>query len=112
MQNIHLGDWVRECDQKKIKISGGKAQGLTADFWEQNSGSGRSSVTILGPCLQFSKKLFMNVLMEFIVSDDQVSTHESNIITTLIFVTTGIEYTQKHGISLTPPTPTCGNSGL
>lgn len=72
LQSVHLGDWVEECDRKGIQISGAKAQGAAADY-RQRTGKRGSSVTIPGqrPC--FTKEGFLNALIEFIVSDDQVS---------------------------------------
>lgn len=72
LQTIHLGDWVEECDRKGIKISGEKAQGAAADY-RQRTGKGGNSMTISGQRPHFTKEGFTKALIEFIVSDDQVS---------------------------------------
>ncbi len=72
LQNIHTGDWVDECNKQGLQINGAEAQAIAADY-QQEIGRGGNSMKMLGVCTRFTKEAFVGALVEFIVSDDQVS---------------------------------------
>ena len=73
LYTVHIEVWVDACDQQKLKINGEEAQAIVADYRQQTGQGGTMGVPGGRARLRFTKEAFLTALMQFIVSDDQVS---------------------------------------
>ena len=61
--------WVSICDKKIIKITAGSVAKCVAAYCEE---CGQIPETDNTTCQKFSKEAFINVIVEWMVADDQV----------------------------------------
>jgi hypothetical protein len=74
LATVHLHEWVAACDKEKIKISAKSVQELVTEY-RNNNGEERPSKTGERKRKPYSRKGFVNAIVEFIVTDDQVGLH-------------------------------------
>lgn len=67
----HMADWVSACDKAGIEISGKTALQAVAEF-RANPQTGQNLRGEGNKRLPFSDEAFVNALVDWIVSDDQV----------------------------------------
>jgi hypothetical protein len=71
---VHLHEWVAACNKEKIKISAKSVQEFVTEYQNNNGEEGPSK---MGERKRkpYSRKGFVNAIVEFIVTDDQVGLH-------------------------------------
>ena len=71
---VHLHEWVAACNKEKIKISAKSVQEFVMEYQNNNGEEGPSK---MGERKRkpYSRKGFVNAIVEFIVTDDQVGLH-------------------------------------
>ena len=71
----HLGLWVEACDRLKVKITADNAEGPVATYWESKGQDPRQNTGFpdgIDEVPGFSLEAFVDGLVAFIVSNDQV----------------------------------------
>lgn len=68
--DAHIADWVQGCDKYNIKITAKAALSRVAEFRAMQTAQPVQADGI--PRIPFSKEGFLDALVEWIVSDDQV----------------------------------------
>lgn len=72
LYRCHLAEWVQGCDDRKLKINGKEAQAMVADYRQKNGQSSNLIRQESNP-QHFTKENFIQAIIKFIVSDDQVN---------------------------------------
>ena len=68
----HIDEWIPSCDKLKIKCQGGPCMQEKVDSWRQAHGGDEFQQTKERTHKTFSKKAFVDAIVEFIIVDDQV----------------------------------------
>lgn len=78
LYKFHIKEWVKQCDEKGIAISGEEAQAAVAEYREE-CGESLEGAGVQGSQTRqrFTSENFVNALIKFVVSDDQVCTIHS-----------------------------------
>lgn len=72
--NNHLDEWAKQCKEKKLVIGGEEARAIVADYWRQRGEmvDGANSSQSNQARLSFTAENFIQAILKFVVSDDQV----------------------------------------
>jgi len=71
--NCHINTWISSCDWLKIPITAKAVQNAVCDYrTRQRQAYSQPSSTYSISCSPFSQEAFVNVVMNFIIADDQV----------------------------------------
>ena len=68
----HIDSWIEGCDKLRIPITAKEAQRAVTDYRRRKGQANTNSTENAKPGRPFSQEAFVDAIVEFVVSDDQV----------------------------------------